>query len=513
MARDDSMRTTRRFLAPLASLAAALAALLAPASADDWTTIGADAQRSGWVRADLKISAATVAGGDFRFLWNMPTSNRVRSGHGLSVPVLLDFLISHRGFRSLAFVGGSDGGVFTIDTDLARMEWERHFAPGSSATTPECPGGMTTSVTRETSFAMPSMLGIGARGRRTPARSGVGNPGEGAVTLAALAASRPAPPRPATTPAQKRTRPPARPALRGVTLVHAIPASGELHSLYASNGRDHATPMAFLPANSNARGLTVSDGAAFVVTANECADVPVGVWSLDLETGTVRAWESDGGAIAGSAGMAFDPGGTVYAATKEGSLVALDHRSLSPKLRSAPVGFRSSPVVFEVAGVDHVAAITAEGSVNVYAAARLAQPVATARLDSEVVRDDAALAAWKDSDETSWILAPDGDSLTAWKLTGELNGLTLEGAWRHTGLGAALPPIVVNGVAFVLDAGSATANARLHALNARTGEVIWDSGDAIQASASGNVLSSGPGHVYLTALDNSVYAFGFPMEH
>ncbi len=505
------MNAVKTLRSPLARSAAALLLIGGAGLADDWTTVGADAQRSGWIRADRKISVASVAGPEFQLLWRIPTSSEARSGHGLTVPVLLDFLISHRGFRSLAFVGGASGGVHAMDTDLARMEWERQFAQGSSDTTSQCPGGMTASLSRTTSFAMPSMLGIGARGRRTPAKSGVGGPGEGAVTLASLE-----PPRPFTrapSPSEGRTRPPASPALRGVTLVYALPASGELHALYVSNGRDHVSPVPFLPPNANARGLTVSDDTAFVVTANRCGGVADGVWSLDLETRVVRVWESDGGSIAGSAGMAFDPNGTVYAATRDGALVALERRSMNPKLRSPEHGFRSSPVVFDVGGDDHLAAITAGGAILVYAASNLSKPVATAELGTGSGEGESALATWRDGDGTRWILAPAGDSVTAWKLSGDGGELSLERGWEHGGLASVQPPIVVNGVAFIVDGGSGEASARLHALNATTGQHLWDSGDSIRATASGHVLSAGPGHVYLTALDSAVYSFGLPMEH
>jgi hypothetical protein len=61
----------------------------------------------------------------------------------------------------LGFVGGSNDNVFTIDTDLGRMEWEKHFnstAPAETARagTLACPGGMTTGVTRPTLPWLPS---------------------------------------------------------------------------------------------------------------------------------------------------------------------------------------------------------------------------------------------------------------------------------------------------------------------------------------------------------------------
>lgn len=497
--------------APIAiPIAAALLAAL-PASSDDWTTVGMDAQRSSWVRSDRKVSPETVAGPEFQFLWRIQTSNDTRSGAALTAPVLLDFLISHRGFRSLAFVSGSSGGIYTMDTDLARMEWDRHFAAGGSQGSAECPGGMTANVSRNTSVKMPSMLGFVARGRRSPALSGVGQPGAGAVTLAEI---RPAPTaRPQPTQAAARTRPPARSSLRGVNLVHVLSNDGMLHGLYVSNGRDHRPPLPFLPANSHARGLIVVENTAFVTTINRCGGTPDGVWSLDLENGTVRAWESDGGSIAGAAGAAFAPDGTLYAATRQGALVALESRSLNLVQRSAAAGFRSSPVVFDLNGTDHLAVLASDGSLQVYATDNLARTVATAAARSGNADDDTALAVWKDSSGTIWIVASTGRSIAAWKLAGSADATSLEKAWESAPMIAPLPPIVVNGIVFALDGGEAAGRATLHALEGMTGAALWDSADSIKAPARGHTLSSGPSHVYLTAMDNAVYAFGIPMEH
>ena len=497
--------------APLAiSIAAALLAAL-PGLSDDWTTVGMDAQRSSWVRSDRKISPETAAGPEFRFLWRMQTSNEARSGTALTAPVLLDFLISHRGFRSLAFVGGSSGGVYAMDTDLARMEWDRQFAAGPGHSSAECPGGMSANVSRDTSVKMPSMLGFVARGRRSPALSGVGQPGAGAVTLAEL---RPAPttgPQPTGT--TTRTRPPARSSLRGVNLLHVLPNDGKLHNLYVSNGRDHRPPMPFLPANAHARGLIVVGSTAFVTTANRCGGAPDGVWSLDLESGMVRSWKSDGGSIAGAAGAALGPDGTLYVATKEGALVALESSSLSLVQKSPAAGFRSSPVVFDFNGADHIAALASDGSLQVYAADSLSAPVTSAPARSGGASGDTALAAWKDKSGTRWILASTGSSITAWKLAGSADGASLERAWESAPMIAPLPPIVVNGVVFAADGGEAAGRATLYAFEGTTGAALWDSADSIKAPARGHTLVSGPSHVYLTAMDSSVYAFGIPMEH
>ena len=496
----------------IACIIAGLLLVAGIASPDDWTTLGFDAQRSSWVRADPKTSPTTVRAPDFRFLWRMELSNEARSDSALSAPALLDFLISHRGFRSLAFVGGSSGGVFAIDTDLARMEWERRFPSGASASSPDCPGGMTANLTRPTAAGMPSMLGYGGRGRRTPAKSGVGEPNEGAVTLAEIA-SRPSFARPPTPPEGGRVRPPARRSLRGVTLVHALTASGNFHTLYVSNGRDHVPPVPFLPPNANASGLIVVDGVAYVSTRNGCGDVQDGVWALDTDSGAVASWNSGGGAVTGLGGLAIGPDGTVFATTENGRLVALEAKSLAERAATSPAGFRSSPTVFDFDGADHVAALARDGSLRVYSTANLSRPSATAPAGSGPGGPATALATWRDESGTHWILVPSGHSVTAWKFTGSGNSAALEKGWESPSMASPLPPIVVNGVVFALDGGTASGNAKLYALQGRTGNLLWDSGDSIKAPASGHTLSSGPGHVFLTASDSAVYAFGFPMEH
>ncbi len=278
--------------ADIAKTIACLILLTAAAPADDWTTAGNDAQRSGWVRADTKISAASVRSPDFQMLWKIKLDNEARQGNALTAPVLLDFLISHRGFRSLGFVAGSSGAVFTMDTDLARPEWSRPLGGAAVGGSAACPGGMTANLSRPTAAALPSLGGFAARGRRTPGKSGAGKPQEGAVTLAAASASR-APARPAVSRQRDtRTRPPASRSLRGLSVVYALSAGGMLHALYTSNGHDHDAPIPFLPANANAHGLIVVDNVAYVATSNGCGGEPDGVWALDLQTKKVSHWQS-----------------------------------------------------------------------------------------------------------------------------------------------------------------------------------------------------------------------------
>src|SRR5262249_14152529 len=98
----------------------------------DWMTSNGDAQRSAWVRADAKISKESLQDPKrklgFQLLWKLKLDNKPRQLNSLAPPATLERLIGYRGFRMLGFVGGSADAVFTIDTDLGRMEWEKRLA-------------------------------------------------------------------------------------------------------------------------------------------------------------------------------------------------------------------------------------------------------------------------------------------------------------------------------------------------------------------------------------------------
>ena len=331
----------------------------------DWVTTNGDAQRSSWIRSDAKISRESMQKPGFQFLWKMKLKNPPRQLNSLMPPATLDRLIGYRGFRMLGFVAGSSDTLFTLDTDLGRMEWEKRLnssAPAGPGTL-ACPGGITTGLARPVMTAIPALPGGGGRGRSGPAKSAVGDPGQGAVTLANV---RPNPPAGAAGPGggganpmlvqPARTNPANPPGGQlgaGPFLVFALASDGMLHSLHMSNGGDYAPPVKFLPPGANANGLIVTDQFAYAVTEGGCGDVANGVWSIDLITKEVKTFKAN---VAGSAGMAFAGDGTIYVATGSGgdhpnSLVALDPKTLTVKVAfTGSNEFSSSPVIFSVQG-------------------------------------------------------------------------------------------------------------------------------------------------------------------
>ena len=478
------------------------------ARAQDWTTAGYDAQRSSWVRAEGKISAATLRRPGFQLLWKLEVADPSTAERALTPPVLLDLVIGYRGFRALAFVAASSDHVVAIDTDLGRVEWERQFAPGAPSTggLPACVREVTPNLARPTNAALPILIGGAGSRTRQPARGAVGEPGEGAVTLAPLVARRPEAPAPAA------PRPPApRPTPRPFPIVYVLSTDGMLRTLNVMNGADAEPPVPFLPPHANARGLIVVDTVAYVATSRGCGAAPNAVWALDLGTHHVTTWP---GRVAGADGPAIGPDGTIYVTTSDGHLVVLEPRTLKPRAtyRSGGPAFSSSPVIFDRGGRLLIAASSRDGRIRLLDSRR--KTFVTMPLSSQTAAD--ALASWADTDDTHWLVASAGSrgsAIAAWKVIQQDSVPRLDPGWVSRHMPAPLAPAVVNDVIFALSRGAPPSSAVvLHALDGATGNELWNSGATI-ARVRRAGLSAGGSQVYVATGDGTLYAFGFPMEH
>src|SRR6185295_5160208 len=160
----------------------------------EWTTSGYDAQRTGWVKTDPRISVQTMTKpgefGAFKFLWKLKLEYDPKAATALTQPILLDRIIGFRGFKSIAFVGTQSETVHAIDIDLGTPLWKYHINYSASPppmlnVTTDCPGGLVASLSRPTTVS-PAVAGGGGfgGGRGGRAGGGVGEPGMGAVTLA-----------------------------------------------------------------------------------------------------------------------------------------------------------------------------------------------------------------------------------------------------------------------------------------------------------------------------------------
>lgn len=481
--------------------------------AGEWNTSGGDVHRSSWVRADPKISAAALAKPGFAFLWKQKFDTAPRQQNGISPALVMSGYIGYRGFRTLAFVGGASDKAFGIDVDLGRLEWQKPVPGGGAAAgTAACPGGLTSNVARLLPTAFPQAGGQqGGRGRGGPAKSAVGEPGEGAPILKEMAAAAAA--RGGAAPDAGRggrggRGGPGGPPRRMPNFLYVLGADGLLHSMYVSNGNEPEAGVKFIGPNANAHGLLVADGTAYVATTGNCGNVSDGVWALNLESKAVTSWA---GKIAGSIGPALGPDGTVYVSTTNGDLVALEGKTLKVKeVYQAKQELTTSPVIFQFKDKTFAAAAAKDGSLHVVDTAKLAGPVAA---PAAAGANGSAIASWQDADGTRWILVPTATSVAAWKLIEQNGTASLQQGWTHN-LAAPAAPIVVNGVVFAATAGARNTPTVLYALDGGSGKELWNSGKSIAGFLPRNGGISGGGtQIYLGTHDGTLYAFGFPMEH
>ena len=501
-------------------------------SAADWITAGGDAQRSSWARTDSRISVEAIKKSGLKLEWKLKPEGSARELNTLMPAVMLDLYIGYRGFRAFAFVASSSGQMVAFDAELGRLEWQKDVSQGTSprGKSITCPGGITSAAARPTTTSYPS--GIAARsGRGTPAKSGVGLPDEGAVTIKRTPPSAPPPVTPAATaPAAPA---PVNPYAPHVQYVYTLTGDGILHSLWVSNGNEAQPGVPFIPAGADARGLLVFGDTAYVATTKQCGGVADGVWAMDLPTAQVKNWKPESGGIAGTVGAAAGPDGTLYVATTGGELVALEPKTLKgmAKQKVSGVEFTSSPVVFDFNGKNLIAVAANDGCIYMFDAAALSSPPVKSSVISASGFEPGSLTSWVDGQKNRWILAPspgEHGSVVALKVVSNSSSLAFEEGWKSRELTAPLSPIVSNGVVFALASGEFqstdpkvklakrvknSTNAVLYALDGETGKELWNSGEQITSFVHSGALAAGDTRIYLADYEGNEYAFGIPIEH
>lgn len=470
----------------------------------DWATSSADAQRTSWIKTDYAISPESMQQPGFKFLWKLKLNNQPSGLNSLSQPVMNGQAGGYRGFKSLAYVGGSSNTVFSIDYDLATVEWTKHLeAPAEKNRSVACPAGMTAGITRSVSLTPAAARGFGGAfpGRGVAFSSAVGEPNQGAPDIFHTGnqpiefgggAARGRGPGGNDAAARGRGRGPAFGGFGGGSGIYAVTSDGVLHTLGVGSGKEIERPVQFLPAGSKASALVVVDEIAYAATTAPCGGAPNAVWALDIATPTEEnsapakpvSWKTDGGPVVGESGPALGEDGTLYVAVGSGSgsgysnaIVALAPKTLTLKdsFSQPNADFSSSPVVFKYKDKNFVAAAAKDGRIFILDATSLGgddhkTPVAVSQAYSTTKTDFApkSLASWEDTDGTRWILgsfegpAHAGVSgngsvthggIVALKVTGDAGSISLTPAWVSRDMNSPLTPMIVNGVVFAVASG------------------------------------------------------------
>ncbi len=257
----------------------------------------------------------------------------------------------------------------------------------------------------------------------------------------------------------------------GKYIAYAVSWDGRLRKLDVATGEEIEPPALFLPPNGKPYALNLVNGVIYTTTAQGCGGNPNNFYSYDLAT-TLK---------------------------QKASVTIPD------------ADFRSSPLVFQWKDKDVVAA-AGKGTLYLFESTALSRgPIATAGLPGSGKFEAGALATWVDAQNVRWLAAPSARAIVTFKVV-EADGKTaIQQGWTSRDIASPLPPLVVNGVLFTVSTGSKLVPSVLYAIDASSGNVLWNSGRTITTSVKGG-LSAGQGNVYVPGGDGTLYAFGFAIE-
>ncbi|MBO0911126.1 MAG: helix-hairpin-helix domain-containing protein [Acidobacteria bacterium] len=510
---------------------------------NNWPTVSGTPQRDDWSRQEEMLTPETVR--NLKLVYRDKLENQSRGLRSLTAPIVLGTLIGYQGFKQMLILGGSSGEVYSLDADLNRQIWKQSFEGGrgnsQSDPTPGCQPTLSAVVMPGSTSGQGFTLSLIRRPGAFPPHPRVGS-------LFADAFGRTGP-------------------------VVVLRGDGALHVLYQSNGAEAMEPIKFLEAGSLVSGVNLDGSTVYAATVDNCGG-PNAIYALDLESTDrkVVSFPTNGSEASGAGGTALGSDGTVYAQIADGhgdvagkyndTVLALTAKELKVKDYFTPsealpavekgLGPQGvTPMVFAWNKKELILAGGRDGRLYLLEASSLGGVDHHTPLDRSepIVKGSAreAFATWTDPNtNTTWVYASLWGRATASAKFSMKNGPAKDGAiaafrvedrngkpvlvaaWTSENMVSPSAPATANGVVFAVSTGlpahlsqagaasvqrveRAAKPAALYAFDALTGKKIFRSAGASSFSDNGE-LAIANGRVYFTTHDNTVYAYGFPME-
>lgn len=332
-------------------------------------------------------------------------------------------------------------------------------------------------------------------------------------------------------------------------VVYALARDGMLHGVGLPSAKDTYKPAPFVPAGARATDLLAVNDMLYTSTTGKCGGSADAVYAMDLasETRPVVSYKTTGSPV-GTVALATD--GTVVVVVTNG-VVSLDAKTLALKqsFTDNATTFVTGPLVFRQGGKDVVAAGTNDGRIVLFDTT-LSAPIVSVKVatNADAAFGADALAFFQEYSAhppdasaaqvpaqpaggrgfggapaipmvpgQAWLLASTRNAIVAFKIDpGDKPSLTP--GWTSRTVTSPPAPLVVNNVVFAVSSGQPAAPsgagsaAVLYALNATTGEELWNSGTALKSYMPGRALWTSNSQVYVGGNDGAVYAFGFALE-
>ncbi|MDQ2948389.1 MAG: PQQ-binding-like beta-propeller repeat protein [Acidobacteriota bacterium] len=503
-------------------------ALAAPmVQAGQWLTFGGNPQRDGWARDETMLTKDNVK--SMKVIWKVHVNSDLREMNGLTAPVVVENVLTLQGHKDIVVVAGASDTLDAVDIDTGKVLWHKQFfAEGKPKQQPRwlCPNALNATPV------------IQMGGGVTP---------------------------------RDRT-------------VHAISSDGKLHSLSIVNGEDRKPPIQFVPAFSKNWSVNLVNGVLYTATSQGCNGAKSAVYAMDLNKPdrpvTFFQASTAGAGIWGRAGVTAGEDGKIYAETGDGPFDPAAGKysdtflSLSPKDLKlidyyAPANWQwlnrkdldlgcLTPAFFRFKQWDLIAGGGKEGRLVLLDTKSLGG----ANHDTALFRGPiysnedlysagrgfwGALATWQDAKAVRWIYAPawgpvhakapafpvkNGETpegaLMAFRVEEKDGKPILSPAWVSRNMNVPEPPIIANGMVFLVASGenalqadseghlltseqrikTAPGHAVLYALDAETGKELYSSANAMPAIAHFSGIAISNGRIFVTTLDSNLYSFG-----
>ncbi len=489
----------------------------------EWTTSSGDPARDAWQRGDSQITPQTAK--DIQLLWKVKVVNKTMGLQSFREPLIIFGVKTKSGVRNLALLVGASNDVFAINTSSGTIVWQKKLQWNSDK----------------------------------PQEAGEGR---GFICTNAQSAT------PVVTPAGAASR-----------HLYVLASDGYLHIMDLATGDEGEKAIQVLPLPyGKPYGLNLVNNVVYTITGQGCAGDPNALYAVNLANRKVTVSQPPQGGLWGTAGPAVDSEGTIYfesgdhpydaaagllSTSVEAFTFANDTLTLkdyyTPSnhkwLTQRDLDMNVTPVIFPYKGRDLLVASGKEGRFILLDSKSLGgadheTPLFRSALFSntnvnfQTEGTWSSLASWEDKDGTRWVLAPTGGKVAvnfpvsygptpnggmlAMKLTEKNGKPELEPAWLSRDMMTAEPPVVVNGVVFVLAAGEFTGQAndaqgglfsaeerikrsipaKLYALDALTGKELYSSEDQVSSFLHQAGPSVAGNQIIFGTFDGTIYCFG-----
>ncbi len=499
------------------------------APAADWPTFGHDPQRSGWAVEEVTLKPENVA--DLELKWRVQVKNEARSLTALTAPVVATEVTTPQGVKTVVYVAGSADNFSALDAQNGEVIWNRTFESHVLPKNPGmwlCPNGINATPAIDRSRGV--IYTIAVDGSLYGLDLGTGKTKLGPVQFV-----------PSFSKAWSLN------LVDGVVYTSVSQGCGGARSgIYSMDLRDSARPVI-------RELLTSPRGGA-------------GIWGRGgpVAGATDRIYASTGDGE-------FDPPqewfGSTFIAASPRSLEPVDYFAPANYKRVTQYDLdiaSASPVWFAYRNFSLLAGGGKEGVLYLLDADALGDkdhqtPLFTVKL----ANDDGefqgkgiwgAVSQSRDEKGQAWIFVPiygpvskeaprfpktngvnPHGSIMAFKVAvdGASRKAALEPAWISGDFDLPDPVVIANGLVFALstgenpqqtegptvvyahqklltdaERGENTQHAVLCALDAKTGKVLYKSGDAIGTWVHFSGLAVADGRVYAVDHESSVYCFG-----